>query len=588
MIMSEPVSTRPPSRLIFAALIAGALGLTGCDRRFVDQNHDNGRPVSSTTQAPYVAPTAVQLTQLVAPIALYPDKLLAQVLAASTNPDQIVAASQWRKRNAALKPGDMAAAASVQHWDVSVQSLTAFPAVLDQLANNDSWSRALGDAYVNNPADVMNTIQLLRQQAHANGNLRSSPQLRVAVMPRTIAPDYVLTPGQVPAFNGHPMTIAPPQVIVIESPQPDVVYVPRYDPQVVYGKTAPFYPGYTTRPRYDAPYSDNTLVVTGVLSFGTGILIGAFSDHERARQWHAWDMHWGDGRDADDGGWHRPAVVYNNTIYTSRSTTIVNRVTNNIVVNNNTSNNTSSNTFNRVVNNNYGYPSRDAANNNLAQPNWQRQIPVSLAAGATGGENQGPNQALMQRSRFHQSNSVRDTPSPTALLSNPVPAPLAAALRQTTAAPMPNRLPDNSRAGRDVAAAPTPRTVIMPASRHQMPPPAIDSMIRKTDSRLDQTQRQRQSYAPQLRQPAQREQQVRFQAPNLQPKLPVKPLVPPVRTDAAVLSTQPRQAAQAVRPAPPHAPEKAPPAATPVAGKKPQPRDHGHGQQRHNDKGERK
>jgi len=132
-------------------------------------------PASSAAPASaYTPPSADQLYQLVAPIALFPDKLVAQVLAGSTYPDQITAADNLVAQNPNLKGTLLQAAVDPQPWDPSVKGLTAFPSTLDQMAKNIQWTTALGEAYVNDPTDVLNAIQVMRQRASAHGNLRST------------------------------------------------------------------------------------------------------------------------------------------------------------------------------------------------------------------------------------------------------------------------------------------------------------------------------------------------------------------------------------------------------------------------------
>jgi hypothetical protein len=179
-----------------------------------------------------------ELQQLVAPIALYPDALVAQVLAAATFPDQVAFAASWLQQNSSLSGNNLMKAVDAQQWDPSVKALTQFPSVLGNLASNLSWTSALGEAYHTQAADVMAAVQVLRAKALAAGNLKSGSQLTVVQQS--------------------------PQVIVIQSANPQVVYVPMYNPAVVYG-----YP-------YVTPgYSAATVAATGILAFGAGIAVGA-------------------------------------------------------------------------------------------------------------------------------------------------------------------------------------------------------------------------------------------------------------------------------------------------------------------------
>src|SRR5271169_3684723 len=200
-------------------------------------------PPSTPTSAPDYsgqgAPmTAAELQGLVAPIALYPDALVAQILSASTFPDQVAVADNWLQQNKNLTGSALMQAVNGQSWDASVKALTQFPSVLDKMAQSLAWTSSLGEAYHNQAADVMTAVQTLRAQAKAAGNLKSGPQITVVQQA--------------------------PQTIVIQPTNPQVVYVPEYNPTVVYG-TPYVTPGYST----------GALVATGLLSFGAGMAVGA-------------------------------------------------------------------------------------------------------------------------------------------------------------------------------------------------------------------------------------------------------------------------------------------------------------------------
>ncbi len=166
---------------------------------------------------PQQAMNPQQLEQMLAPIALYPDALIAQMLAASTYPAQVAAADQWVRSMGAAPPEQIAAAANAQPWDPSVKALTAYPQVLSMMNQNLQWTTALGNAYYNQPQDVLETVQVLRQRAQAAGNLQSTPQ------------------EQVVADQGY-ISVAPAN--------PEVVYVPTYNPWAVYGRPIVAYPDY--------------------------------------------------------------------------------------------------------------------------------------------------------------------------------------------------------------------------------------------------------------------------------------------------------------------------------------------------------
>jgi hypothetical protein len=220
------------------------------------------------------------LNRLVAPIALYPDSLVAQVLAASTYPAQVASAEQFLQQSGGAPPEQIAQMADQQPWDPSVKALTAFPQVLSNLNQNMQWTTQLGNAYYNQPQDVMGAVQTMRQEAYAAGHLRPGPQLNV-----------VYNPG----------------AIVIEPVSPGVVYVPYYDPWVVYG--APIRPwGYY---HYYGPPAGVALGIGIGIGFGVGIAIGAFGHFGWG--YHNWAPNWGSR-----------TVVYNHNTYISNSVTVVN------------------------------------------------------------------------------------------------------------------------------------------------------------------------------------------------------------------------------------------------------------------------
>ncbi|QUY49902.1 DUF3300 domain-containing protein [Serratia plymuthica] len=290
------------SNCLTGLICLALLPLSGCDQKSVAAVMGVTQPVAAPA---YTPPSADQLYQLVSPVALFPDKLLAQVLAGAGYPDQISAADNWLAQNRNLPPAALATAADTQPWDPSVRSLVQFPDVLDQMATNLPWTSALGDAYVNDPTDVMNAIQVMRQRAANKGTLKNSPQQRVVIAPRTLQQPYQQS-----------VIAEPDRVIVIEPSQPDVVYVPRYDPWEAYGEAVPIYPGYHDQPA--SRYSSGDMLAAGVISFGVGIAVGALINQHNDG-WHNWDVHWGD---------RRQPVIYNNAPYISRSTTVINRVTN--------------------------------------------------------------------------------------------------------------------------------------------------------------------------------------------------------------------------------------------------------------------
>jgi uncharacterized membrane protein YgcG len=218
-----------------------------------------------------------QLQQLVAPIALYPDSLVAQILSAATFPEQVVEADRWVQNHPDLKGDALAQAVDQMQWDPSVKALTAFPSVLGNMDKNLSWTSSLGDAYYNQQQDVMDAVQVMRQKAEQAGNLKTTPQQTVTAQGSTI---------------------------IIQPAQPDVVYVPAYDPWVVYGPPIVAWPGWYPYPGiwYGGPF----------LSFGIGFGVGFFAGFGWG--WHNWGC-----------DWHNHYAVWNHERYFSHSTTFYNR-----------------------------------------------------------------------------------------------------------------------------------------------------------------------------------------------------------------------------------------------------------------------
>jgi Protein of unknown function (DUF3300) len=207
------------------------------------------------SQPQSVGHTPQELQQLVAPIALYPDALVAQILAASTYPTQIVEAQRWMQSHSNLKGEELAKEADKQNWDPSVKAVTQFPSVLENMDKNLSWTSSLGEAYISQPQDVSDAVQTLRQQARSAGHLNSTEQEKVTTQGNTI---------------------------IIEPANPEVVYVPAYDPWLVYGAPIVAYPGWYPMPGifWGGPG----------ISFGIGFGIGFFGGFGWG--WHHWDYDW--------------------------------------------------------------------------------------------------------------------------------------------------------------------------------------------------------------------------------------------------------------------------------------------------------
>src|SRR5436190_15676683 len=201
-------------------------------------------PSQSSAQAPKIPPD--QLDSLVAPIALYPDPLLAQTLAASTYPLEIIQLQQWLLKNPGLKDKALADAVAKQSWDPSIQAMAGLPEVVQRLADDIQWTTDLGNAFLAQQSDVMDAVQRMRKKAQDTGNLKSTEQQKVETK-----------------------VIESKSVIVVEQADPQVVYVPSYDPVVVYGP-----PVYPYPPIYYPPAGYYAAGMA--ISFGVGVMMGAF------------------------------------------------------------------------------------------------------------------------------------------------------------------------------------------------------------------------------------------------------------------------------------------------------------------------
>ena len=202
---------------------------------------------SDSTASKTISPD--QLASLVAPIALYPDALVAQILMASTYPLEIVEAARWVKANPDMKSDALEGAMQKQSWDPSVKSLTAFPQVLAMMNDKLTWTNQLGDAFLADQKSVMNSLQALRQKAKTEGNLETNSQQTVTVEDQA--------------------TGSQSQTIIIQPTNPQVVYVPTYNPTVVYGTWAyPMYPPYYY-------YPPTYVHTSSAVSFGVGLAVGA-------------------------------------------------------------------------------------------------------------------------------------------------------------------------------------------------------------------------------------------------------------------------------------------------------------------------
>ena len=256
-----------------ACFFCGCLVLAGAASGFAS---------TSATPASQPAPQAVQqspeqLRELAAPIALYPDPLVGQILAAATYPSEVEEANQFLQQHQGLTGDALAKEVDKQSWDPSVKALTQFPAVLGNMSQNLAWTAELGDAYINQSQELTQTIQNMRHLAKDAGNLKSTSQ------------ENVTTDGD---------------TIDVEPTSTDEVYVPQYDPWDVYGDLLPVFPGWDPYPGL-YPYGPG-------IGFGLGFGLGWFGGYGWG--WNHWGYDWRHGE-----------VAYDHHAFVSHSRTIVNR-----------------------------------------------------------------------------------------------------------------------------------------------------------------------------------------------------------------------------------------------------------------------
>jgi Protein of unknown function (DUF3300) len=206
------------------AALAAPIVLSVASLPVCAQDHQGQQPPQQQPQQPQPQPqqqllTQQQIQQLVAPIALYPDALLAQVLTASTYPLEVTMAARWSEKNPNLKGAALEDAMQKERWDPSVKGLTSVPQVLAMMNEKLDWTNQLGEAFLDQPNDVQNAVQALRKQAETTGSLKTGKEQKVS---RIAAPPSTGYAG-------------PSEYIVIEPAEPDYIYVPVYDPVVVYG-----------------------------------------------------------------------------------------------------------------------------------------------------------------------------------------------------------------------------------------------------------------------------------------------------------------------------------------------------------------
>lgn len=310
-----------------AATLAASLALTSA-MAFAEDDIGSFQTVTSGTamsQDAWTPPTAEQLDQLLAPVAVFPDSLVAQVLAAASHPEQVSEAAEWRSRNPSLKGADLERALAQKDWDPGIKAVAGFPDVLQQMASNLPWTRALGEAYVNDPTDVLNAVQSLRNKAVASGKLKSNQYLTVRTTSRDDMPapqddDAYADDADAPSvYDGPAIIDAPDEIVEIEPAQPDYVYVPYYDPWAFYGYPIAPWPGYAwawPSPAYYGPRF-------GVFGFGSAIALDFGFGYPWG--WSAWNTRWWGWHDR---GWRGPCVVYNQRRYFDHSSHIVNHFAN--------------------------------------------------------------------------------------------------------------------------------------------------------------------------------------------------------------------------------------------------------------------
>jgi len=271
-------------------LLAIALSISSCPLGALGAEAP-AQPAAAAAAAPGPAPgeaTPEQLEELVSPIALYPDLLLARILVASTFPTQIVEAWRWLQQNPNLKGDEFAKAVNEQPWDPSIRSLTQFRDIIKTMNDSLAWTSELGDAYYNQPDEVMNAIQRLRERAVKAGTLKDTPQQKVETQPAT-----------------KPEEGGPQQVVVIQPAQQNTVYVPQYDSTAAYGAPVAAPAGYAA-PAPAAGYTGTEMLTTGLLSFGLGMGLMALINEGD----DDWDCGW-DGSGGNN-------VNYNKNTYVNR------------------------------------------------------------------------------------------------------------------------------------------------------------------------------------------------------------------------------------------------------------------------------
>ena len=252
-----------------AIVSSGALVLSGLPAIAQDQTPPAAQRPPAAQQSPQAQRLGQgQLEKLLAPIALYPDDLVAQILTASTYPLEVVQAARWANEHSNVQGQALQDAMQQQPWDASVKGLTAVPQVLAMMNDKLEWTQQVGEAFLAQPNDASNAIQQLRAKAAANGNLKSSKQLKVSSVAASAPPP----PPAPPPPDVDPAMLPPPppvDYIMIEPVDPDLYYVPIYDPMVVYGPWP--WPAYSPFYWYPPGY----VLGAAIIGFGVGFSVGA-------------------------------------------------------------------------------------------------------------------------------------------------------------------------------------------------------------------------------------------------------------------------------------------------------------------------
>ena len=270
-----PIMQLPAEHLskLTLALVACSLTLSACGSRTQEQGATaqtgTTEPVSAASAGPAEAVTQASwapdaLEKLVAPIALYPDQLVGQILAASVNPQEVLDAGNWRLQNQDLKSEALDAAAQQAGFGPATLALVQFPSVLDMMCQEMDWTRQLGAAFTSDQKRVLDAVQTLRAQAAQVGNLKSTPQQKVETK---VENDKT--------------------IIEVQPANPQVVYVPQYNPQVVY--TTPPPPAPAPAASSEGTVSTGAAVAGGLVAFGVGMLIGSAIHNDDCYP------HWGAG-----------------------------------------------------------------------------------------------------------------------------------------------------------------------------------------------------------------------------------------------------------------------------------------------------